>query len=147
MAADTKYGANYTKALINVPSVKIQRGDVSGDVKVAYDEFVFTEELEVNDKIFMCPPIPAGARIVDATAFCPNIGTTGIMTLGRTGDVDSLLGDIDGGGQAAFVKPSIVSADVGVELSADTQFFLTANEVSTAAVGKTIKVWIFYRDV
>lgn len=144
MSADTKYGVNYTKALITVPSVKIHQGELSGGVRVMYDEFTLTEELEVNDKIYMGPPLPAGARILDASCYCPSLGTTGIFTLGRSGDTDSLIGSIDGGGQVAFGKPGITSADVGDLLAADTQFYLTATEASDAGVGKLVQVWISY---
>lgn len=141
MAADTKYGVNKTK-LRAVPSQKIDPGDVSGGVMVCYDEFTLTEELEVNDIIDLALKVPAGARIVEALAVCPQLGTTGIFTLGRSGATTSLITSIDAGGQAVIARAN--GADLGDVMSADTDFYLTATEASDVGVGLKVQVWIMY---
>ena len=59
-----KYGSNYNKANILVPSQKAPIGDIGGRVRISYDEHTFSADLLTTDKLFM-NKIPKGAKILD----------------------------------------------------------------------------------
>lgn len=144
------YAANYTKAYVNVPSSKIPPGEVSGDIKMAYDEINLNgKTIALNDVIKTALKVPAGARIVDAGIFIPaSLGATGIFSLGQSSNQDSLVVSADGGGQAALSKATAASADLMTEMTAETLFELLCTEATPAiATDLYIKVWVAWVDV
>lgn len=139
------YGSNYQKAYVNLPSEKIPPGEVSGDLKVAYDEYTFAANAFVlSDVIKLGIKIPKGARIHEAVVIAPSLGTTGIFSLGTSADPDALIVAADAGGQAVKAVCPAGAADLGKELTSDTFYELLCTEATTAALGLKIQVWIKY---
>lgn len=139
------YGSNYTKAYVNVPSEKIPPGEISGDKKIAYDEYTFDGDVFAqNDIIKLGIKIPKGARVLEATVIAPSLGTTGIFSLGTSANPDALVVAADAGGAAVKAQSPAGAADLGVELSEDTFYELKCTEATDTADGLKIQVWVEY---
>ena len=161
----TLYADNYKKAYVNRPVEKIPTGEVSGEIKFAYDEITLapvgqtgTQTVALNDVIKTSLRVTKGAKIIDAGIFIPaSLGATGIFSLGRAAsslnaaDPDSLVATADGGGQAALAKATAASVDLLKDIEEDEVMFdLTCTEATPAiAQGSAlkIKVWIQWCDV
>jgi len=104
-------GANFKKAHVDVPSTKIEQGDVNGRVRLAYDEYdldTLGVVIAVND-IIRGPKLPKGARVVNAWIDSPSMGVTGIFDLGHAIVLDENGATLDAADQDAFVS----QADAG----------------------------------
>ena len=77
----TVYGNQYNNAYVAVPSVKINPGDVSGEVKFAYFDYTITAVSVAND-IIKLMKLPKNAKVLDACLSFPDLGTTGVLELG-----------------------------------------------------------------
>ena len=148
------YGLNHTRAYQTVPSVTIPPGEISGEVKVAYDEITLAADLAVNDVIKMMK-LPANSRILDATFKAPTAGALGIASVGTESngtegaDPDSLIlaSAADFGGQAILAKPGIGCSAVGYEYATETQISITCTEATTAGTGIKLQLWVTYQNV
>jgi hypothetical protein len=140
----TVYGANRTK-LNDVPSEKIDSGEVNGKAQIAYDEYTFPANImALNDIIDMALDIPAGARILDAGIIAPSTGTTGQFKLGTSGDDDALIALADTGGQAVKSLSPAGAADLGKKLTAATSYQVKCIEATDAAIGLKLQAWVKY---
>jgi hypothetical protein len=150
----TLSGVNY--ALLNSePTSKAGVGELTGSVKVLYDEHTFAADVNgVGDIIKIGGLLPKGARIVDAQVKCPSLGTTGILSFGyaasddsaEAADADGLIvvAQLDAGGQAVLGKATAASAAVGKVLAGAVQPQLIFTEASDNAEGVKIQAWVSY---
>jgi hypothetical protein len=131
MMAD-KYGVNYTKQFVNIPSEKIPKGEQYGRVHVAYDEFTVTEAIATADNISMMK-LPAGSRVIDAKITFSALSNSGVLLVGTAADPN------------AYLDAVAVNAEAGalVQNSAETQVLITATTATSATSG-TIRLAIFY---
>ena len=161
----TLFADNYKKAYVNKPTEKIPTGEVSGEIKFAYDEITLspvgqtgTTTIALNDVIKTSLRVTKGAKIIDAGIFIPaSLGATGIFSLGRAAsnlnpaDPDSLVATADGGGQAALAKATAASVDLLKDIEEDELMFdLTCTEATPAiaqGAALKIKVWLQWCDV
>lgn len=137
----TVYGKNKTIVRLADGS-KIPAGEVGGEVKIAYDQYTLAAEVAANDIIDMALSIPAGARIVDAAIVAPSMGATGIFQLGTAAVPAALVASADAGGQAVVAKAAGV--DVGLKLTATTNYQLKCTEVTAAGTGLVVQAWVAY---
>jgi hypothetical protein len=146
----TFYADNYKKAYVDKPSSKIPPGEVSGEVKFAYDEITLGQDaIASGDVIMTSLRVTKGAKILDAGILIPeSLGTKGKFALGRLSDDDSLVAEADAGGQAALAKADAASVDLLKDIAEDeVMFVLKCTEETDAANGKKIKVWLQWCDV
>jgi len=152
----TFYADNYKKAYVDKPSSKIPTGEVSGEIKFAYDEITLGQAIiAVNDVIKTSLRVTKGAKVINAGILIPaSLGTTGMFTLGRAAsslnvaDPDSLVGTADAGGQAALAISTAAAVDLLKDIEEDELMFdLTCTEATTAATGLKVKVWLEWCDV
>tara|TARA_R100000458_G_scaffold59881_1_gene72424 strand:- start:5561 stop:6019 length:459 start_codon:yes stop_codon:yes gene_type:complete len=89
------YSTNYTKQYVNVPSEKIPKGEQYGVMRVAYDDYTFAGDVDLNDTItFM--KIPKGARILDVHLVNTGMGGGSIDVGWTASDDGSIAADPDG---------------------------------------------------
>jgi hypothetical protein len=150
----TLEGINYAKVSAE-PSQKVLKGEVSGRVKVLYDEHTFAGNVNaIADIVKIGSLLPKGARVLGAKVKCPSLGTTGILSFGYAVSADAVeaadadgfivVAQIDAGGQAVLGVDTAASAAVGKQFAADVQPQLVFTEASDAAAGKKIQCWIEY---
>jgi hypothetical protein len=139
MMAD-KYGVNYTKQFVNIPSEKIPKGEQYGRVHVAYDEFTVTEAIATADNISMMK-LPAGSRVIDAKITFSALSNSGVLLVGTAADPNAYLDAV----AVNLVPPYQMDAEAGalVQNSAETQVLITATTATSATSG-TIRLAIFY---
>ena len=145
-------GKNYTK-INGEPSVKVPEGQVTGQVKIIYDEIDFGANVyAIADVIKLGALLPEGARVIDATVKCPSLGTTGIFNVGWEAsangvealDTDGLIVGADAGGQAVLAKCTASSAGVGKQFAAPVQLVAVFTEATDAASGLKLQLWVEY---
>ena len=85
--------------------------------------------------------LPAGARILDASMVHEDLGGSGVLELGITGDVDYILSAV--AVNAAGAAQMDGEAGNLVKLSSETQFYVTCTN-NTATVSKKFQVTISY---
>lgn len=137
-----EYNADNYASFNAQPQEQIPVGDVSGKKRVLFDQITLTVELAVNDLINVGAPLPANARVVNCIVLSEALGTTGSLKLGHAADDDYFLAATS---FAAAAKASMASeAGLLVKSSAKIQPQLKCTAVSTAGVGKKIKVLIEY---
>lgn len=146
------YADNYKKAYVNKPSDKIPTGEVSGEIKFAYDEITFGAEVTAGDVIKTALRVTKGAKVVSAGIFSPAL-TAGSFSLGRpasslnVADPDSLI-VATSFASAAIARESAASVDLLNDIQEDELIFeLACTVTTTAATGKKLKVWICWVDV
>lgn len=109
-----KYGKNYNLQFVNVPALKIPRGEQYAGVTVAYDQFDIAVDggglaLATGDVIKLMK-LPQGARVLDCLMISPDVGGTSLIQLGfEANGVDSAVVDAfilskDISGQAVFTR-------------------------------------------
>lgn len=150
----TLYSDGYNKAWVNDPSEKVNPGELTGRVKVAYANHTFVANVNAIADVIKLFRLPKGARVLQATVVSPSLGTTGILSLGNAAsadaveaaDPDSLIvvAQLDAGGQAVLGKTTSASAAVGKQFAADVDVQLVLTEATDAAAGKTIACWVEY---
>lgn len=122
---------------------KIPYGEVGGEVKVAYDEYICTQNVyAIGDKIMTSIKLPAGARVLYAKVCSESLGTAGIMDFGTEADQDALVVSADAGGQA--VAKDGAGVDINKKLAVATEYQLEFTEASDAALGKKISASVLY---
>jgi hypothetical protein len=142
-----KYGIQYTKAYVDVPSSKIDPGAVSGEVKSMYMSYLGSAELATTDTLYL-GKLPAGARVLEAKVRCPATGATGIFDIGYqangvdSADLDAFVVGADPG--AAAVYAAGAGAGLGKKFTVETTIVLTPTEVTASFTGKTVEFWISY---
>lgn len=140
-----KHGAQWTKAYINVPSEKIDKGDYKAHVESIYTSFLGAGELATTDTLFLAK-LPAGARVLECKVRCPATGATGIFDIGYqangvdAADLDGFVAGADPG--AAAVYASGAGAALGKKFTVETNVVLTPSEVTASFTGKTIEFWM-----
>lgn len=145
----TVYGVNNTKKYITNPIDKVQAKEDGGKVRVAYDSYVFLANAFADGDLIELMKLPKGAKVVDAFVKAPSLGTTGIFDLGYKAngvdviDENAFVSAADAGGQAVFKRMS-TEAGSFKEFSVETTVILDCTEVTTAAIGLTIEVAVFY---
>lgn len=143
----SKYSNQYQDAYVSVPSVKIDQGEVAGQVKVAYADVTFAAELATTDTLYLMK-LPVGARVLRTKVKFPATGATGILDIGYqangvdSADLDAFHTSIDPG--AAAVLEEGDGAGIGLKLGAETIVVATPSEVTASATGVTMKFWIEY---
>ena len=145
----TVYGVNADKALVDVPSQKVDVSSWQGRVRWVYDEYT-AGALALNDKIIM-GRLPEGAKIVEAILMADDLGTTGLLDFGYeyddsalTSDPDAFLDDADVKAAAASYKMTDVANAVGfgVEMQGEASVVLTVAEAID--VGGDIRCAVAY---
>lgn len=143
----TLYGVGETQGQ-NSPPERVEQGERGGRVKCLYDEYTSAGALTSGDIIKM-GKLPMGARIVGASLYTTDHGTTGTVTVGwaangvEAADADGIFTTTDINAAAAlFDMSEQVAAGFGQKFSAETQIQieLTAN---TTAAG-SLKLAVFY---
>jgi hypothetical protein len=124
-------GVNYAKTA-SVPSEKIPKGELSGSVMVAYDEYVALGTEIAADTIKLMV-LPKGAKVIGVKI--AHDGFDAVMDLGIASDANYL-----GQGSLGAVAGVSVLAGVGIlaSLSAETQIIATFGDAPSA--GKIMKV-------
>jgi hypothetical protein len=146
------YGANHTKAFVNVPADKIDVSAWQGRVRQIYDEIDLSAVLALNDKVYM-GRLPKGAKVVEVILAFPDLGTAGLLDVGYeyvssadgTSDPDAFLNDVDVNTAAGTVKMSDQAnmVGMGVEMAGEANIVVTAIQATTATSGK-IKLIVEY---
>lgn len=143
---------NYKKAYVNRPTEKIPTGEVSGEIKFAYDEITLTGEVTAGDVIKTALRVTKGAKVISAGIFAPAL-TAGSFSMGRpasalnVADPDSLIASTSFA-SAAIARESAASVDLLNDIQEDEIIFeLACTVTTTAGTGKKIKVWITWCDV
>lgn len=134
------YGVNNTKQFVNIPSEKIPAGEQFGRVHIAYDEYTTAAAIETADSIALMK-IPSGARIIEAKMVHEDLGGSGVLELGITGDVDYLLAAV--AVNAVGVARSATEAGIMEKLTEEKQLYVTCTN-NTATASKKIQVVVSY---
>ena len=149
----TIYADNYKKAYVNRPAEKIPTGEVSGEIKFAYDEITFTGEVTAADVIKTALRVTKGAKVIAAGIFVPVGLGAGSFSLGRpasaqtAADPDSLIAATSFA-SAGIARESAASVDLLLDIVEDELIFeLACTVTTTTATGKKLKVWIQWCDV
>lgn len=158
MAIGSDYGVNYKAALVTVPYVKVHQGEYGGKERVMIDTYVFAAEAADTDTIKL-GRLPAGAKVINARVFGPDLGGTGTLKLGNTASVDgsgtdalaatSFIVAADSSGQAFDVGDGATAAMRGaaigkVRFSREVDILLTFNGATAAATGATLVCIVKY---
>jgi hypothetical protein len=127
----------------NKPQSQVPVGDVSGKERFMYDEIDLTAEVALNDLIMCCASIPANARIIGAGIVSPQTGATGGFSLGTAADAAYFVAAVNTGAGAVNTK---MASEAGflVKASTSLQPILKCTTATTAATGKTVKVFVKY---
>lgn len=154
-AATTYKGVNDT-LIDSVPTSKVPAYDNSR-LHVLYDEFTFTAEASGFDVIQLMK-IPANQRVVDVVLHldgeCGEAAAGGALSIGVDAD-----GSTDFDNSRLFATSIECSAvgSTGVEyhmsddyslggngttFSSEVQLVITPDELTTNAIGRTVKVWV-----
>lgn len=148
-----KFMDNYKKAYVNRPTDKIPTGEVSGEIKFAYDEITLDAEVANADVLKTSLRVTKGAKIIAAGIFVPVGLGAGTFALGRTAiggvaaDPDSLIAATSFAA-AGIARESAASVDLLLDIVEDEVMFdLTCSVATTTGVTKKIKVWIQWCDV
>jgi len=150
----SKYGVEYTSAIQNVPSEKVDVSKWGGRVRIAYGSYSLSADLAANDKIYISQ-LPKGAIVYDAVlAFADLDAAGGTLDVGYeynqagdsalTDDLDAFIlaadvtsagtvGMIEQNNMIGFGKEMDGIADIVVTVSADTD-----------ATSGAIKVAVYY---
>ena len=83
----TIYSTQYEDAYVDVPSNKIQPGDISGDVKVAQFNVTLSGAITTSDVVKLVK-LPKGSRILLMRFVCSDLGTTGALNIGWAASSD-----------------------------------------------------------
>ena len=149
----THYMDNYKKAYVNRPTEKIPTGEVSGEIKFAYDEITFDGEITAADVLKTSLRVTKGAKIISAGILAPAGLGAGSFSLGRTAigavaaDPDSLIAATSFAA-AGVARESVASVDWLKDIEEDEVMFdLTCTVTTTTADTKKLKVWITWCDV
>ncbi len=86
----TVYGVNYTKQFITVPSEKIPKGEQYGRVHTAYDSYVASGAIALNNLVYLMK-LPAGARVLACTFKHDDLGSAGAISIGTADDPDAFI--------------------------------------------------------
>jgi hypothetical protein len=135
-----KYGVNYTKQYVNVPSEKIPAGEQYGRIHVAYDEFDCSAAIATDDTIYLMK-LPAGSRVIDAKITFTALSNSGVLLVGTAADPNAYLDAV--AVNAAGANQMDAEAGALVKNSAETQVLMTATTATSATSG-TIRLAIFY---
>lgn len=131
------YGANHTKAYINVPSEKINKGQHSAIPFIAMDSYTAVGT-EVAADVINLMKLPAGALIKNIVIAHDGFDAT--IDIGYAGTTQAFA--------SAMVLGASAEAAIGdgvallSELAAEKQVFITLADAPVAA--KTVKVMIEY---
>lgn len=141
----TLKGNNYAD-LTAIPQQQLDVGDVSGKIRMAYDEITLSAELASGDIIKLGAPLPKNARILDAGILSGAMGAPAAVNcqvrFGHDGDDDAFIAQSS---VAAAVKLRMASeAGLLAKLDANRQPQITINTASSGAAGKKIQAWIEY---
>jgi hypothetical protein len=157
MALTDVYGINYKAAYVTVPSSKIGGGEKGGGVQVIREKFTFDADGAASETIKLAR-LPAGAMVLSARVFGPDLGGTGTFELGNSAsvngsavdalDVDSFIDAGDSSGQAFDVLDS-ASAQRGpaiglVRFASEVDVILTLTGVTSGATSKSIYLVLSY---
>lgn len=141
----TKYATQYDNAFNN--GVKVGKGDIDGQVRSMFAEYVMDGAVTAGDVIKLCK-LPKGARVIEAQVITPAFGGAGELDLGWLANDDEVAdpnGFIDGLVTAAVEKMSATFNIAGLfkQFTAETEIALTSTITTTAITG-TFKVQIDY---
>jgi hypothetical protein len=157
MALTDVYGVNYKAAYVTVPGSKIGGGEKGGGVQVIREKFTFDADGGASETVKLAR-LPAGAMVLSARVFGPDLGGTGTFELGNSAsvngsaidalDVDSFIDAGDSSGQAFDVLDS-ASAQRGpaiglVRFSTEVDVILTLTGATSGATSKSIYLVLSY---
>lgn len=146
----TLYSSQWTNAFVSVPSVKIAPGDVGGEVKMAYAEFVVTAA-PTNGDVLKLFKLPSGARLVEFVLSFPDLGTAGSLNVGwaangvDAADADGILAavDVNTAADTVLMTSGANLPGFGKEFGAETDIQIDIATAWTATTG-TIKALAKY---
>ena len=153
----TYYGNQYQDAFVDVPSDMIRPGDVSGEVKVMFFDFTVPAVAPSANDIFKLGKIPKGARVLEACLMFPDLGTTGVVSLGYAASADA----VEAADATAFISSQDVNTAADTVLasqqqanaagvmklfSAQCDLELKVNTAWTAVAGN-VKGYLLYRTI
>jgi hypothetical protein len=157
MALTNVYGVNYLASRVTVPSSKIGGGENGGVKYVIREKFTFDADGGSSETVKLAR-LPAGAMVVAARVFGPDLGGTGTFELGNSAsvdgsatdalDVDSFIDAGDSSGQAFDVSDKD-SAQRGpaiglVRFSTPVDVILTLTGATSGATSKSIYMILEY---
>jgi hypothetical protein len=155
MALTITSGANYLAAYVTVPGSKVGNGEKGGVKYVIREKFTFDADGAASETVKL-GRLPAGAMVLNARVFGPDLGGTGTSTLGNSASVDgsatdaalatSLITTIDHSGQA-FDVSDYTSRGAGIGITrfsreVDINWVLTG--VTSGATGKIVYLELEY---
>lgn len=157
MALTDVYGVNYKKSQVTVPYSKIHQGENGGRVRCLREKFTFDADGAAAETIYL-GRLPAGAMVLSARVYGPDMGGTGTFELGNSAsvdgsgtdavDVDSFIDAGDWSGQAFDVLDSNSSQRgpaIGIiRFSTEVNVILTTTGVTSGATGKSIYMDLRY---
>ena len=127
------YGENYTKSNVDVPFTIVDHAEINGRVMSAYDEITLAADLANGDVIYLSK-IPAGARVKRVSIVSPDLGTTGALNIGVTGDATAFATAVALTAAVANDYPSLE------KFSAEKQLILTCTAATDVGTGLKIQV-------
>jgi hypothetical protein len=119
-------------------------GTQDGRVRVLSDSYVFSGNVFSASDFIKIGTLPKGARVVGAGIRSEDLGTTGGFSLGTEADPDGFVAALTCTTAAGDVKSSTTEAQLGQQLSVETDVLLDCTAATDAANGKTIFAWVEY---
>lgn len=144
---------NYKRAYADNPTSKIDTGEVSGEIKFAYDEYTFPANAFTSlDVIKTSLRVTKGSKIIDAGILCPALGagafSLGRAAIGAAAAVPASLIAATSFAAANIGKPTAAAVDLMNDIvENEVMFDLTCTTTVTTGNGLTVKVWIQWCDV
>ena len=157
MALTNVYGVNYKAAYQDVPSTKVGGGEKGGVLYILREKFTFDADGGASETVKL-GRLPAGAMVLAARVYGPDLGGTGTFELGNSAsvngsavdalDVDSFIDAGDSSGQAFDVADS-ASAQRGpaigiIRFASEVDVILTLTGATSGATGKSIYLDLRY---
>lgn len=154
--AVTYYGVNADITQVDNPPGKIPAREQHGGLRVAYDEFTPTANLTGLDTIIM-QKLPKGAKVYDVILLSDELGavaaqgglSVGVTANGsgiQTANTQLFASNQEVGGADLEFRMSNdqTIAGNGTTLLAETQVVITPHQTTDSAVGKKIRLWVYY---
>lgn len=158
MALTNKNAVNYKAALVTVPAVAIHQGEYGGKERICIDTIALDADAADGD-VVKIGRLPAGAKVINARVFGPDLGATGTLKLGNSASVDGSATDAaladafikaaDSSGQAFDVGDGATAAMRGAGIGAtrfarEVDITLTFNGATSGATGLVITSIVKY---
>jgi len=133
------YGDNATKALSPSPSNIINPGLVGGRLRVSVDTYE-ASSLAAGSAIYMCPPLPAGAKVIGMVLSYDALGSGVTLKVGDASDDDRYLAAASAA--SAGTRDNILIDAIGYEITSSTgQIIITTGGAAAIGTVKLVVLW------